>query len=256
MCRDRAASEGTTDAAAPCRAPPHHRRARGARQGGAGATAPRRARRLGARRRPARPRGAARGAGATRVPELVPIRYGRMLVSPFTFYRGGAYLMAADLAATPAHGPAGAALRRRAPVELRRLRRPRPAPGLQRQRLRRDAAGPVRVGRQAPRGQLRGRRPRPRLRRRQRRGDRSRVVTAPTARPCAEFAAMTNLELWYAASTSSTLMEPFAADATPKELKRLERNVAKARAQGQRQGVRRSSPASSTASRGSWATRR
>src|SRR3954449_4199795 len=37
----------------------------------------------------------------TRVPELVPIRYGRMLVSPFTFYRGGAYLMAADLAAGP-----------------------------------------------------------------------------------------------------------------------------------------------------------
>src|SRR6187455_929657 len=35
----------------------------------------------------------------TRVPELVPIRYGRMLVSPFTFYRGGAYLMASDLAA-------------------------------------------------------------------------------------------------------------------------------------------------------------
>ena len=35
----------------------------------------------------------------SRVPELVPIRYGRMLVSPFTFYRGGAYLMASDLAA-------------------------------------------------------------------------------------------------------------------------------------------------------------
>ena len=28
---------------------------------------------------------------ASRVPELVPIRYGRMLVSPFTFYRGAAY---------------------------------------------------------------------------------------------------------------------------------------------------------------------
>ena len=34
---------------------------------------------------------------ASRVPELVPIRYGRMLVSPFTFYRGAAYLMASDL---------------------------------------------------------------------------------------------------------------------------------------------------------------
>src|SRR5690349_18343109 len=38
---------------------------------------------------------------ATRVQELVPIRYGRMLVSPFTFYRGAAAVMAADLAATP-----------------------------------------------------------------------------------------------------------------------------------------------------------
>jgi len=37
----------------------------------------------------------------TRVPELVPIRYGRMLVSPFTFYRGAAYLMASDLSGLP-----------------------------------------------------------------------------------------------------------------------------------------------------------
>ncbi len=35
------------------------------------------------------------------MPQLVPIRYGRMLVSPFTFYRGAALIMAADLAATP-----------------------------------------------------------------------------------------------------------------------------------------------------------
>ena len=39
-----------------------------------------------------------------RVPELVPIRYGRMLVSPFTFFRGGAYVMAADLAGEPRTG--------------------------------------------------------------------------------------------------------------------------------------------------------
>ena len=38
---------------------------------------------------------------ASRVPQLVPIRYGRMLVSPFTFYRGAALIMASDLAATP-----------------------------------------------------------------------------------------------------------------------------------------------------------
>ncbi len=42
--------------------------------------------------------------GESRVPELVPIRYGRMLVSPFTFYRGAAAVMAADLALTPVSG--------------------------------------------------------------------------------------------------------------------------------------------------------
>jgi uncharacterized protein (DUF2252 family) len=38
------------------------------------------------------------------VPELVPLRYGRMLVSPFTFYRGAALIMASDLANTPRSG--------------------------------------------------------------------------------------------------------------------------------------------------------
>jgi uncharacterized protein (DUF2252 family) len=41
---------------------------------------------------------------ATREPDLVPVRHGRMMVSPFTFYRGGAKIMAADLAGTPTAG--------------------------------------------------------------------------------------------------------------------------------------------------------
>src|SRR4051812_28152060 len=41
---------------------------------------------------------------STRVPELVPIKYGRMLVSAFTFYRGAAALMAMDLGGTPRTG--------------------------------------------------------------------------------------------------------------------------------------------------------
>ncbi len=40
----------------------------------------------------------------TRVPELVPIRYGRMSVSPFTFFRGAALLMSSDLSHTPGSG--------------------------------------------------------------------------------------------------------------------------------------------------------
>jgi len=43
-------------------------------------------------------------ANAGRIPELIPIRHGRMLRSPFTFYRGAALNMAADLASTPATG--------------------------------------------------------------------------------------------------------------------------------------------------------
>jgi uncharacterized protein (DUF2252 family) len=40
----------------------------------------------------------------TRVPELVPVRYGRMMVSPFTYFRGAALPMASDLATTPVSG--------------------------------------------------------------------------------------------------------------------------------------------------------
>lgn len=39
-----------------------------------------------------------------RIPGLIPIRYGRMVRTPFTFYRGAALNMAADLADTPATG--------------------------------------------------------------------------------------------------------------------------------------------------------
>jgi len=41
---------------------------------------------------------------ATREPDLVPVRHGRMMVSPFTFYRGAAKMMAADLKDTPRAG--------------------------------------------------------------------------------------------------------------------------------------------------------
>src|SRR6266436_3415687 len=40
----------------------------------------------------------------TREPDLVPVRHGRMMVSPFTFYRGAAKIMTADLRDTPRAG--------------------------------------------------------------------------------------------------------------------------------------------------------
>ena len=53
---------------------------------------------------PRDPVGLLLGQAGSRVPELVPVRHGRMLVSAFTFYRGAALPMAADLATTPASG--------------------------------------------------------------------------------------------------------------------------------------------------------
>jgi hypothetical protein len=44
------------------------------------------------------------GQAKSRVPELVPVRHGRMLVSPFAYYRGAALPMAADLAGTRSSG--------------------------------------------------------------------------------------------------------------------------------------------------------
>lgn len=44
------------------------------------------------------------GQAPSRLPELVPLRHARMLVSPFTFFRGAAAIMAGDLAGTPASG--------------------------------------------------------------------------------------------------------------------------------------------------------
>ena len=95
---------------------------------------------------------------ADRVEELVPIRYGRMLASPFAFYRGAAAVMAADLAATPMRGDHRPGLRRCPPGQLRRLRRAGRRLDLRHQRLRRDASRAVGVGRQAPGGEPRDRR--------------------------------------------------------------------------------------------------
>ena len=73
------------------------------RPGGRSASASRARRTAGGSPRPDRadPIAILEAQGASRVPELVPIRYGRMAVSPFTFYRGAAAVMAADLAAQP-----------------------------------------------------------------------------------------------------------------------------------------------------------
>ena len=79
------------------------------------------------------------------------------------------------------------ALRRRAPVELRRVRLARAAADVRHQRLRRNAPRPVGVGREAARGELRGPRPRPRLRTSRSARDRRGRRPPSTGRRCARL---------------------------------------------------------------------
>ena len=99
----------------------NHRRANGSRASCAPRGASQQPRRVGMHRKRKAPATILEKQATTRVPELVPIRYGRMLASPFTFYRGAA----GDHGRRPrarrrSTGLQRAALRRRPPLELRR----------------------------------------------------------------------------------------------------------------------------------------
>src|SRR3954462_7843570 len=165
----------------------------------------------------------------TRVPELVPIRYGRMLVSPFTFYRGAAALMARDLAGSPRTGldvqlcgdahlsnfGAFAAPDRRLTFGVNDFDESLPGP---------FEGDPRRLaGGFAVAGRDRG------FDARQRR-----LVDLAVGRSYRKamrgFAGMGALELWYARIDVEDLVKQWATRATAKQRKRLDRNVAKARA--------------------------
>ena len=95
----------------------------------------------------------------TREPDLVPVRHGRMLVSPFTFYRGAAKIMAADLKDTPT---AGLQVQLCGDAHLSNfgaVRLARAGAAVRPERFRRDPAGAVRVRREAAGGQLHDRGP-------------------------------------------------------------------------------------------------
>ena len=211
----------------------------------------------GSRRRPRDPVELLEEQAQTRVPELVPIRYGRMLVSPFTFYRGAADLMAADLAGAPRTGlqvqlcgdahlsnfGAFASPERRLVFSINDFDETLP--------------GPVRVGREAAGRQLRGRRPRSRLRRQAARarstcavGRAYREAMRDVRRDAATSRSGTP------ASTSTRSRRAGSAAPAPKQRKRFEQNVAKARAKDSMQAFAKLTRRSSTASRASSAIRR
>ena len=164
----------------------------------------------------------------TRVPELVPIRYGRMLVSPFTFYRGAALIMANDLAATPRSGlnvqccgdahlsnfGVFASPERRLVFDLNDFDETLPGPW--EWDVKRLAVSMLIAARDN------GFRVK----------DQERIVldTVGAYRTAmADFAGMKNLEVWYSHLDIESAIQEFGSQFKPKMVKRTEKTLAKAR---------------------------
>jgi uncharacterized protein (DUF2252 family) len=168
------------------------------------------------------------GQAKTRVPELVPIRYGRMMVSPFTYYRGAALPMASDLAGTPVSGLAVQACgdahlsnfglfgsaERRLMFDVNDFDETLPGPW--EWDVKRLAASLEVAGRDN--GFL------PKQRRD--------IVVACVSRyrqAMREFASMTNLDIWYARADITELRAQFDTQLRARQRKYLDKGLAKAR---------------------------
>jgi uncharacterized protein (DUF2252 family) len=165
---------------------------------------------------------------ASRLPDLVPVRYGRMLVSAFTFFRGAAYPMAADLADLPRTGlevqlcgdahlsnfGVFAAPDRHLVFSVNDFDETLPGP------FEWDVKRLVTSFAVAGRDRGFGAKQR-------------RSINTTAARAYREavrdFAAMGNLDLWYARVEVDELLQQAPRRGTAKQVKRLERNIAKAR---------------------------
>jgi hypothetical protein len=163
-----------------------------------------------------------------RVPELVPVRWGRMMVSPFTFYRGAALPMATDLAATPVSGLAVQACgdahlsnfgvfgsaERRLVFDVNDFDETLPGPW--EWDVKRLAASLEVAGRD---NGFAGK-------------DRREVVTAAVAsyrRAMHDFATMTNLDIWYAHADLDQVRADFEAQMKKRQRKLADKGMAKAR---------------------------
>ena len=164
----------------------------------------------------------------TRVPELVPIRYGRMLVSPFTFYRGAAMIMANDLGPTPRSGltvqccgdahlsnfGVFASPERRLVFDVNDFDETLPGPW--EWDVKRLAASMLIAARD---NGFRAK-------------DQERIVLDTVGRyrtAMASFAGMTNLDLWYAHLDTENAIKEFGSQFKAKAVKRTKKTLAKAR---------------------------
>jgi len=172
----------------------------------------------------------------TRVPELVPVRWGRMMASPFTFYRGAALPMAADLATTPVSGLAVQACgdahlsnfgifgsaERRLVFDVNDFDETLPGPW--EWDVKRLAASLEVAGRD---NGFAGK-------------DRREVVTAAVAsyrRAMRAFAGMANLEVWYAHADLDQVRADFDAQLKARQRKAIDKVMAKARTRDSMQEV-------------------
>ena len=171
-----------------------------------------------------------------RVPELVPVRWGRMMVSPFTFYRGAALPMAADLATTPVSGLAVQACgdahlsnfgvfgsaERRLVFDVNDFDETLPGPW--EWDVKRLAASMEVAGRG---NGFAGK-------------DRRAIVAATVAsyrQAMRTFAGMTNLDVWYAHADVDQVRADFAAQLKARQRKLIDQGMAKARTRDSMQEV-------------------
>jgi uncharacterized protein (DUF2252 family) len=172
----------------------------------------------------------------TRVPELVPVRYGRMMVSPFTYYRGAALPMASDLATTPVSGLAVQACgdahlsnfgvfgsaERRLVFDVNDFDETLPGPwewdvkrlAASLEVAARDSGFPSK---------------------------KSREIVAATVGGYREamrgFAGMTNLDVWYASADMDELRKQFASQLKARQRKAVDKGLTKARTRDSMQEV-------------------
>jgi uncharacterized protein (DUF2252 family) len=173
---------------------------------------------------------------ATRLPDLVPIRYGRMMVSPFSYYRGAALPMASDLASTPVSGLAVQACgdahlsnfgifgspERRLVFDVNDFDETLPGPW--EWDVKRLAASVEIAGRDNEF---------PRKKRRE-------IVLATVARyreAMRTFAGMNNLDVWYASADMDQLRAEFGPQLRAKQAKRVDAGLASARTKDSMQAV-------------------
>jgi uncharacterized protein (DUF2252 family) len=165
---------------------------------------------------------------ASRVPELVPIRHGRMLTSPFSFFRGNAYGMASDLAGTPASGfevqacgdahlsnfGGFASPERELLFDVNDFDETLPAPW--EWDLKRLGASLTVAGRQNGFSK----------------GERGRAVAAAVGsyrKAMRGFAKVGDLEVWYARLDAERTIKRFVSEVRPGEARRVQRGLEKAR---------------------------